>query len=216
MREKAKIKNSYLSEFSRSLKALAREIDVPQQTLQRIVAGLSPNPHRKTLVPLAKFFSISVDQLTGKKPLPDELSSANVMQTKLGSTHQPIPLVPCSDVERYLQNRDPSLVKEYLVTNINTPSDAFATVMDDSSMEPYIPQGAVLILDAKKSPQDRGFILVKLRGNPALVFRQVLIDGENRYLKPMNPDLAAFSMRLLREEDCILGVLLELRHRYNH
>ncbi len=51
---------------------LAREIDVSQQTLQRIVVGLSPNPYRKTLVPLAEFFSISVDQLTGKKPLPDE------------------------------------------------------------------------------------------------------------------------------------------------
>lgn len=80
---------------------LAREIDVPQQTLQRIVAGLSPSPHRKTLEPLAEYFSISVDQLTGKKPLPDELSSASVTQTKSASAQQHVPLIACADVERF-------------------------------------------------------------------------------------------------------------------
>lgn len=83
-------------------------------------------------------------------------------------------------------------------------------------MEPYFPQGAILILNTKKLPSDRGYVLAKIQGGSALVFRQLLIDGEHRYLKPMNPDLAAFPMRLLREEDCILGALLELRHRYDH
>ncbi len=194
---------------------LAREIDVPQQTLQRIVAGLSPSPHRKTLVPLAEFFAISVDQLTGKKPLPEELSTANVVQAPSISAQQQVPLVACADVERFLQDRDHSLVKEYLVTTGGLSGESFAMTMGDSSMEPYLPQGGILILNTKKTPPDRGFVLVKIQGSTALVFRQLLIDGEHRYLKPMNPDLAAFPMRLLCEEDCILGVLVELRHRYD-
>lgn len=101
------------------------------------------------------------------------------------------------------------------MTNGNPSRDTFAMTLVDSSMEPYFPQGAILILNTKKLPSDRGFVLVKIQGSSALVFRQLLIDGEHRYLKPMNPDLAAFQMRLLREEDCIVGVLIELRHRYD-
>lgn len=204
--------------FKKDIRAtqLAREINVPQQTLQRIVAGFSPSPHRKTLVPLAEYFSISVDQLTGKEPLPDELSSANVAQAKTDFVQQYVPVIACDDVECFLKNRDLSLVKENLMIDGNSSGDIFATTMSDSSMEPYLPQGAILILDLNRPPRDRGFVLAKLQGSSALVFRQLLIDGEHHYLKPMNPDLAAFPMRLLKEEDCILGVLLELRHRYSH
>ncbi len=124
-------------------------------------------------------------------------------------------MIVCDDVERFLKDRDVSLVKEYLATNESSSSYTFAMTMGDSSMEPYLPQDAILILDSKKSPRDRGFALVKLHGSQAVVFRQLLIDGEHRYLKPMNPDLEAFPMRLLRVEDRIFGVLLELRYRYH-
>ncbi len=195
---------------------LAREIDVPQQTLQRIVAGLSPSPHRKTLVPLAEYFKVSVDQLTGKKPLPEDLATAVISPTQTLSSMQQIPLLDCSDVECFLQDHNPALIKEHLAADASVSSDAFALTMMDSSMEPYVPQGAILILDPRRAPKDRGFVLAKFDGGQALEFRQLLIDGEHRYLKPMNPDLSAFPMRLLREEDKIFGVLLELRHRYDH
>ena len=204
--------------FKKDIKTtqLAREIDVPQQTLQRIVAGLSPSPHRKTLVPLAEYFSVSVDQLTGKKPLPEDLASANVGQVKVSSSVQQVPLLDCSNVECFLKDHNPVLIKEQLAADSNVSKDAFALTMVDSSMEPYVPKGAILILDPSREPKDRGFVLAKFGGAQALVFRQLLIDGEHLYLKPMNSDLAAFPMRLLREEDKILGVLQELRHRYDH
>lgn len=204
--------------FKKDIKTtqLAREIDVPQQTLQRIVAGLSPSPHRKTLVPLAEYFSVTVDQLTGKTPLPEELATAAIPSAQASSSVQQVPLLDCSDVEGFLKDHNPAFIKERLATDGNVSSDAFALTMMDSSMEPYVPQGAILILDPDRTPKDRGFVLAKFEGGQALVFRQLLIDGEHRYLKPMNPDLAAFPMRLLCEEDRILGVLVELRHRYDH
>lgn len=196
---------------------LAREIDVPQQTLQRIVAGLSPSPHRKTLVPLAEYFSVSVDQLMGREPLPEALATANVGQAKSSPiTLKQIPLLESVNVAQYLESHDASLVKEYLAADGGVSNEAFALVMSDSSMEPYVPQGAMLILDPSRPLKDRGFVLASIQGSQALVFRQLLMDGEHRYLKPMNSDLAAFPMRLLREEDKILGVLVELRHRYDY
>lgn len=193
---------------------LARKIDVPQQTLHRILAGLSPNPHLKTLEPLAEFFSISVDQLTGKKPLLGELAAARVVTTMLASL-QEIPLLASLEVESFLKTRDLSLVKEHVIVDGSVTSHAFAVTMHDSSMEPYLRQGAILILDPTKQPRDRDLVLVRIQSGSSLVFRQILINCEQSYLKPMNPELAVFPMKLLREEDRILGVVLEVRHRYN-
>ena len=46
------------------------------------------------------------------------------------------------------------------------------------------------------------------------VFRQLLIDVEHQYLKPLNPDLNAYQMRLLNDKDKITAVLIESRINY--
>lgn len=193
---------------------LAREINVPQQTLHRIVSGSSPNPHLKTLEPLSEFFSVSIDQLTGKKPLLGEFASARIVTAMLASLQQ-IPLLECLNVEYYLKDCNPTLIKDYIIVDGNVMDKAFAILMQDSSMEPYLQQGAILILDPIKIPKDRDFVLVNVCGYKSPVFRQLLMNGECSYLKPTNPDLATFPMRRLQETDKILGVLLEVRHRYN-
>ncbi len=45
----------------------------------------------------------------------------------------------------------------------------------------------------------------------APIFRQLVIDGEDKYLKPLNPDLSNFKMRNLEDADIILAVLIEAR-----
>ena len=136
------------------------------------------------------------------------------MTTILASL-QEIPLLASSEVKHFLKMYDLNLVKEHVIVDGSVPSTAFAVIMQDSSMEPYLRQGAVLILDPAKQPRDRDLVLVCIQGGQSLVFRQILINCEQSYLKPMNPELAAFPMRLLREEDRILGVLIEVRHRYD-
>ena len=49
---------------------LARRIGLKQPTVHRIVEGVSPSPHQSSLVPLAQFFGITVEQLRGEEPLP--------------------------------------------------------------------------------------------------------------------------------------------------
>ncbi len=193
---------------------VAREADIPQQTLQRIVAGLSPNPHQKTLGALAEYFSVSINQLTGKEPLPEDQAVVALPLVKPQNMHQ-APRLDQVNVEKYLETRDKNLVTGCLTVEGEPSNNTFVINMNDSSMEPYVPQNAVLILDHGRAPRDRDFVLASLEDTQTQVFRQILIDGERRYLKPMNPDLAAFPMRLLKPEDRILGTLTELRHRYD-
>jgi len=50
---------------------LARAIDIPQPTIQRILAGKTEDPKLSTLTAIANYFSLTIDQLLGNSPLTD-------------------------------------------------------------------------------------------------------------------------------------------------
>lgn len=205
--------------FDRDMKPveLARAVDMPIPTIHRLVTGKSTRPYQNSIEALAKYFEVTQEQLLGEKPLPGEKSEPKTQATK---KKQPIsenyikqiPLVPWDkiitlDIEKNSYDTIPCL---------GTISEqGFATIMQDSSMSPVFAKGNILIFDPAKASVDRSFVLVKLSENNALVFRQILVDVDYKYLKPLNPDLTAFKMRLLNEADQVIGVLVESRQIYN-
>ena len=78
-------------------------------------------------------------------------------------------------------------------------------------MEPLFPKMSVLIFDPNVEHHDRSYVLVQLAQQPTPVFRQILIDADQHYLKPLNSDLSEFSMRLVKPEDRIIATLIESR-----
>ncbi len=192
---------------------LARDLNLPQQTLQRIVSGTSPNPHGKTLKPIADFFDINLEQLRGKIPLPESITDMGFPQASRPKPRE-IPIVEWNSIENYLNDPSSCEINEHVFAEEGLPEKSFAVTLQDSSMEPYFPKNSLLILDHDKPIKDRCFVLANISEGHMLIFRQLLIDGEHQYLKALNPDLNSFPMRLLRGDDQILGVMIEFRHRY--
>ena len=190
---------------------LAREVDLPTPTVHRLVTGKSTRPYRSSLEPIANFFSVSIDQLIGEEPLPNapDVQGKTLKQKKIIE----VPLLEWKDLP-YVYN--PDVERETIAAMADLSKDCFAVFMHDSSMEPQFSKGSILILDPNKQPNDRGYVLVKLSNTGIFVFRQIIIDAEHRFLKPLNPDLMATHMRLLDEEDEITGVLVEARQVYQH
>lgn len=200
--------------FKKNVKTteLAKEIKVPQQTLQRIVTGVSPNPHSSTLKPIADYFDVSVDQLTGTEHLPESYFPFPSVRFKgdLQRKVKEVPLLTWEQMDNFFNGDNKGNDNKIIVT-ADLNEKCFGLIMGDSSMDPYFSQGTLLIIDPEKSFKDRSFVLVKLQDKALYLFRQVLIDGQHKYLKPLNPDLKAFKMKLLDEKDRILGVLVEAR-----
>lgn len=192
---------------------LARRINVPQQTLQRIITGQSPNPHGKTLQPIADFFNISLEQLKGERPLPEEILQDDLPIAN--PTAKPLSVLEWHQITSFLQDPQTIDVQDKILVDASLNDQIFAVRLNDSSMEPYFPSGAILILDPQKEPEDRHLVLVKIADSESFIFRQLLIDGDYQYLKPLNPDLNAFPMRLLHSKDQILGTMIEFRCRYD-
>lgn len=193
---------------------LAREVDLPAPTIHRLVTGKSTRPYRSSLEPIADFFSLSVDQLIGDEPLPEPAINQKLPTTTLKVKQIPL-LLSWENIEPFLLDKKSLTIDDQVFVDLASSDNAFALQMNDSSMEPYFHKGTILILDPEKPAKDRGYVLAKIDESNALIFRQILIDGEHQYLKPMNPDLNAFPMRILKKNDKILATLIEFRHRYN-
>ena len=97
----------------------------------------------------------------------------------------------------------------------NISNQGYATTLEDSSMEPLFCRGSLLIFDSEKPFKDRSYVLVLLHETNTLVFRQLLIDLDRKYLKPLNPDLNIFKMRAIGEQDKIIATLIEARQLFD-
>jgi DNA polymerase V len=60
------------------------------------------------------------------------------------------------------------------------------------SMEPEFADGCIIIVDPGGAPRDRSYVVVEFAGD--VFFRQLLLEGERRYLKPLNPKYGSFEL----------------------
>lgn len=206
------IKKSKISEILQKLlldkglhvAELARRTNLKQPTVQRIVSGIYQRPHLKSLKPLAEFFNLTVDQLLGVEPL-SPFSSNDVIRK--------IPILTCEQAAKF-PNIESVDTNTKIIIDIETSEFTFGIKMPDSSMEPLFPKNSLLIIDPEKTPRDRSFIVVKLHNFHEVIFRQLLIDGKESYIKPLSPDFERFRMAPLNSTDAVCGVLIQARLDY--
>ena len=194
--------------FERKMKPidLCRDLDIPQPTVHRIITGRCANPHKKNLEPIAAYFNLSCEQLKGNEPLPLGMFK----ETGLVSQHGLIE-IPIMAWEALSSPIDITQSTDNIIASKSLSTHCFACILEDSSMEPQFSRDAMLIFDPDQAPADRSFVLVKLNKNKLFIFRQLLIDGEHQFLKPLNPDFSQFQMRLLEKNDIIVAKLVEAR-----
>lgn len=183
---------------------LARQLNMPQPTIHRIVEGKSTRPNKTSLEPIAKYFSLNIEQLLGEEPLPEE------KETKNHNSISKIKYVPIIDWDAMFGDKKED-VKNKIPFFDHISDNGFATIMSDASMEPFIQRNSIIIFDPDLIPTDRSHVLVRLNDTNSYVVRQLLVDADHRYLKPLNPDLSAFKMRLLHKSDEIIACLVEIR-----
>lgn len=195
--------------FERNMKAsdLAREVNLPSPTIHRLVTGKSSRPYMSSLEPIADYFSVSIDQLLGVDDMHIESNSSALPLMRT------LPLIPWEDLNNVELSNESTFKQIPYVGNVSV--GAFATTLIDTSMEPIFNRGNVLIFEPALLPRDRSYVLVELAGKHGFIFRQLLMDADHKYLKPLNPDLNIFKMRLLGEGDSVVAVLVEARQIFS-
>ena len=70
--------------------------------------------------------------------------------------------------------------------------EPYALRVVGDSMEPEFADGCVVIIDPGCAPRDGAYVVVEFAGD--VFFRQLVIDGERRFLKPLNPKYGGFEL----------------------
>lgn len=98
----------------------------------------------------------------------------------------------------------------------DTPSDpmsveAFSLRVEGDSMEPEFPHGCVIFVEPRGDALNGDFVVVTLDDTHRATFKELVVDGPSRYLKPLNP---RYPILPLTAAARVCGVVREMRKAY--
>ena len=197
-----------MSELHINESELARQTGVAQPVIHRICSGETDNPKVGTLKPLANYFSLSISQLIGDQPLPNNRIPGTYSPGARG--WQQIPLLDWEEILHWpnFRSADHSKSLPAISVDLELNEHAYALNVPDSDFEPRFPQGAILVFDPSLKPNNRDFVIIRVENQSIPSFKQLLMDGDYLYLKPINPD---FKTMLLDKPHQFLGVMVQSR-----
>lgn len=98
---------------------------------------------------------------------------------------------------------------EMIPTTVPVKRYTFALRVSGDSMEPEFKEGMILVIEPELDPLPGDYVVAK-NGDGATTFKQLVKDGEDWYLKPVNP---RYPIKPLGDS-VVIGVLRAVEKRY--
>lgn len=99
---------------------------------------------------------------------------------------------------------------ERIETTIQVKAHTYALRVTGDSMEPEFPEGCIIIVEPDMEPRHGDYTIVK-NGNGEATFKQLIQDGADWYLKPINP---RYPVKLLPKGAVFCGVVRGMERRF--
>lgn len=183
---------SRMKELSMTQDMLAKQMSVTRSAIGHYLAGRR-TPHMEQFQKLAEILKVDLIWLqfgidTNKNP---ELANKYLPETN--PLPSPIPILTWKQVANEdLQNLD-KLNPEYLPNLYTDKLNLYALrIKGDTMTSPSghmigFREGDIIQVDPCEEPKDGDFVVAVLPGANEATFKQYVIDGGIRYLKPLNP-----------------------------
>lgn len=180
-----------------NINQLHKHTGIPLSTLKRLILNKENNPTLASLAPIANYFSVSLDQLTGREIL-------------LKKNGLKIPLIHWKDILNTSKNRYHLAFSSLLISDISLSESSFALVIKDNNTNNFL-AGSLLVIDPSLRGRNRDFIIVHKKGmrKPQLI--QKIIYENKIYLKNLNAESEIIKFSKLYK---ILGVVIQIRMNY--
>lgn len=190
---------------------LARETGLPTSTISRLRSNVTEfSPNISSLLPIARYFQITVSQLIGEEALPQDICGTfkpSFVKKQL------IPLIEAKNIYDYFISNH-LIESSFIETDLLVSNKAFACYVQGSAMEPTFLDKSLLIVEPGIVTENLDYVLA-VSTQKKLLFRQLLTDGEERYLKPLNPFFTDF-ININKEQFQIIGPIVQLRKNFKN
>jgi SOS-response transcriptional repressor LexA len=146
---------------------VSRQTHIPQPTIHKIVSGKTTDPRASTLIALADYFKISIDELV-----------TGVELKRQASKTTSIPIISwseCINAQSILETITHSNWDKWVVTQ--SLSEACYAVLSKPCMEPRFPVGTALVIDPTMKPEDGDVVLAHYANTSEATLREISIDG---------------------------------------
>ena len=166
--------------------------------ITNIANALGEDPHwlatghksRHVAAPVAKYESDVSDNIIRKIPV--------------------ISWVQAGDYQEAVDNYAPGQSDEIIESAIQVKRHTFALKVRGDSMEPDFPDGCYIIVEPDMEAQPGDFVIAK-NGDQEATFKQLVKDGSDWYLKPINP---RYPLKPISTGSVICGVVREMIKKY--
>lgn len=123
----------------------------------------------------------------------------------------PVPLiswVQAGDWCGVVDNFAPGDADEWLPCPKAHGPNTFALRVRGVSMEPKYRDGAVIFVDPARQADHLSNVVVRLENDKEATFKQLVVEGEKRFLRPLNPDWPGPKLMEINESATICGVVI--------
>ena len=186
-----------------SLSQLHRNTGVATPTIKRLQSDPSTNPTISTLIPIAKFFNITVAQLIGTEPL--FIDTNGFIENK--ANWLKVPIISWEEISHFNSNSLHDSNHSFVSVDIEVGNKPYAIkVIEDDWLA--LSKDSILIINSMIKPEHKDFAIVEKIDHGLPTLKQIIIDQDKTYLKSMNPQFAPS----LFDETCVFhGVLMQIR-----
>ncbi len=195
---------------------LAKETQVPLTTIARMRTCTTANPTASSLRPLSQYFGISISQLLGDEPLSmDQMASA---EQKQKSKILRVPLISWKHAYQWTKSKSLPRhnIKNWVTSDVALSPMSYALAIENNTYAHVFKQDTILIINPSIPPISTDFVIIQAGDENNVILKEIIIDGEDMYLKSVNPELTR--TLLLQAPYNYCGVVVESRyihHQYN-
>lgn len=165
---------------------LARSLNIARASVSAWMTGKSKNISGKNAFAVAKYFNVNPQWLqlgTGNKN--NIKNNANYVENSLQKNRVPLfNLTEKKENNNIVNDYTMNKYQEFVETTIETTNKTYALRVIGDSMTPLFPEGAIIIIEPENDAKTGDYIIAEL--DSALIFKQLQIDGNDFYLKPLN------------------------------
>ena len=187
--------------------ALARAASVSPVAAGKWVHGES-EPKAAKLKLIADFLGVTDDWLLTGKGSPSKLDNNIDLSKKIPLEGRPIPVISwvaagsLSSIETVLKDTE---IDEWLPPNKDCGKSGYGLKVTGMSMSPYfLPDDRIYVNPEVQTfdLQTGDLVIIACYGETEATFKKLIIEGDNKYLQPLNPNWPEQIIKL--SEDCRL------------
>ncbi len=185
---------------------LARRVGISQPAIQKSEQSVTSTSASRHVATMAHHLGVSARWLGSGE---GAIEPSNVSPGP--DLRPPVPLVSwvqAGDWTEYTDPYPPGMAEEWISPSTKVSACSFALKVRGDSMEPKFTEGDTLIVDPEVEARNGDFVIVRLDDAQEATFKQLIIDGPQKFLKPLN---ARYPVVPINGNATIVGVVVEKR-----